>query len=63
MSEDERTCIYEDALNAKEHEINRLKAELKICQGELDWARCKLKEAQERNRKLDWVLTQTIEAL
>jgi hypothetical protein len=30
---------------------------------QLEYARDKLKEAQERNRKLDWLLTKAVESL
>jgi hypothetical protein len=30
---------------------------------QLEYARDKLKEAQERNRKLDWLLTKVVESL
>ena len=63
MSEEEVIAALDESLVSARQELNRIKAELKICQGELDWARQKLKEAEERNRKLDWVLTRTIEAL
>jgi hypothetical protein len=44
-------------------ELKRLRAELVKAKEELDWYQRKLKEAQERNRKLDWCLTRTTEEL
>ncbi len=52
-----------DILDDTQRQLTQLRDELVKAKEELDWARAKLKEAQERNRKLDWVLTRTIEAL
>ena len=52
-----------DILDDTQRQLTQLRDELVKAKEELDWTRAKLKEAQERNRKLDWVLTRTIEAL
>ena len=52
-------------LTAKLAEMQRLMVKLaidaSIAQAELDYLREKLKEAQERNRKLDWLLCEAVE--
>lgn len=54
-----------DDLKAKIAELNRLliKAyiDLSIAQTQLAEVQLKLIEAQERNRKLDWLLTEAVE--
>lgn len=58
--------------NAEERERNERVAELKrklekltidlaIAQAQLDYVQEKLKEAQERNRKMDWLLAEAME--
>ena len=58
--------------NAEEAERNAKVAELKkqleklvidlaIAQAQLDYVQEKLKEAQERNRKMDWLLAEAME--
>lgn len=59
MKEAELLDIISD-LGEKLHEARDALAK---CKEELDWYQKKLIEAQERNRKLDWVLTKTTEEL
>lgn len=44
-------------------ELNRAKEQLLEAQKTIEWLRQKLNEAQERNRKLDWLLTKAVETL
>ena len=51
-----------DIIDDTERQLKAVKAELEVAQKELKWLYEKLQEAQERNRKLDWMLTQFAEA-
>ena len=52
-----------DIIDGLQRELRQVRNELVKMQDELDWTRHKLVEAQERNRKLDWALTKTVEEL
>lgn len=52
-----------DILDDTERQLKAVKAELLVAKGEIEWLNQKLIEAQERNRKLDWLLTRTVEEL
>ena len=52
-----------DILDDTERQLKAVKAELLVANGEIEWLNQKLIEAQERNRKLDWLLTRTVEEL
>lgn len=41
--------------------IEKLAIDVAIAQTELEWVQKKLQEAEERNRKLDWLLTEAME--
>ena len=41
--------------------IEKLAIDVAIAQTELEYVRKKLQEAEERNRKLDWLLTEAME--
>lgn len=47
-----------DALKKK---LEKLTIDLAIAQAQLDYVQEKLKEAQERNRKMDWLLAEAME--
>jgi hypothetical protein len=55
-------AIVEEAENLRVL-CRKLTAETDELTRQLEYARDKLKEAQERNRKLDWLLTKAVERL
>ena len=42
-------------------QLKKLVIDLAIAQAQLDYVQEKLKEAQERNRKMDWLLAEAME--
>lgn len=43
-------------------ELNKAKEQLLEAQKTIEWLRQKLNEAQERSRKLDWLLAKAVES-
>lgn len=59
------TNAEEKERNAKvddlKKKLEKLTIDLAIAQAQLDYVQEKLKEAQERNRKMDWLLAEAME--
>lgn len=59
------TNAEEKERNAKvddlKKKLEKLTIDLAIAQAQLDYVQEKLKEAQERNRKMDWLLAEVME--
>lgn len=62
MTKGEAMEVLADLLQAKDARIQQLQSEVLRITREREWAREKLREAEMRNHRLNWLLTQKEEA-